>query len=906
MTQPHDEDIMMEMDHSQGDLSQNIEKQRIKNEKRKVRQEYRKLISETEANRKELLEPTNNGLMANVDKANELYQKVVFGTHEATLDAKLLVMSADLGMQKARHLRMGQGGFDETEFISRLVNKMGGHEIDSEQNGMDWSKIGRMAAKWTRKVPTMDFMLGPMSVEHKSRSFVRGARVVRDPKAMRKPQEMREEDIARQENETTKNVMQISDILEACSDKVNLFELVVNPDSFGQTVENIFYLSFLVRDGKVSISEENMDDPNRGQYDDDDEVPEPNEGANIQPMVELTETPTAEDYQSGLLKKQMVMEIDVATWRDLIEIYDIRRPMIPTRHTKEQVEKGKCSPNSDFMAPSSQSEGIPLNDNSTQRPLTSTNSFRRKASIDNKTGQPYHYYHRRHNHHDPTDGRSPSPPFRAANKIQCNADKALTSIQRAATQSWPSFLVQNQLALSCTVIMFALAAHVLVILKEARSGHSVDWIANFSALIPPPIWNNMPLAWTRASLGGPAIENRTPKADWHNPNEARLSLAMTLQYQVVNIDETTGERQVLYGKGWNDLYMVLLWVMIWTALREAAMTFVFIPLGQYFKVGGQTPKFKANVAQGQSKPDIARIKRTKEEEQARQGKLLRFAEQGWLVLYDGCMWSFGIYLLYNSQYWSDTTYYWRDYPNTHLDATMKWYYLIQFAFWLQQLLLAILGIEKRRKDFLEFMIHHIITCLLVGFSYSLNFTSVGHAIFCAMDFSDIVLAACKMLKYMKKDRLADVGFVFFVFTWVLSRHYYYGIIVWSVFTEAQTYGNSGWDPSKGMYLDTSILLGFKVLLLSLYMVLLFWLFMILRVVMKVINGENVQDVRSEDEEEEEIAVAVTMDNEVAVDSKTNFMTFSNEALSTDKISQGTNLLDNQRSRSTANAKSHAM
>ncbi|KAG0377985.1 nuclear protein [Mortierella sp. AD032] len=318
------------------DAARREERERLKNEKRKVRQEYRKLITDTDVNRKVLMDPTNTKLLENVEKANELY-KNVFGTHEATLDAKLLVMSADLGVQKSKQLRMGQGGFDENEYITRLINKLGGYEIDNDQQAMDWTKVGKIAMRWSRKVPTMDFMLGPVAVEHKTRTMSQRTRVVRDPKAMKKPQELREEDIARQENETTKNVLQINTIMEGLERKVNLFKLVINPESFGQTVENIFYLSFLVRDGKASITEVDMADPTLGE----DETWVPAEGANLQPMVELTEVPDAEDYQGGLLKKQMVLEIDMAAWRHLIEVYDIRETMIPTRVSREMQEKGK-------------------------------------------------------------------------------------------------------------------------------------------------------------------------------------------------------------------------------------------------------------------------------------------------------------------------------------------------------------------------------------------------------------------------------------------------------------------------------------------------------------------------------------------------------------------------------------
>lgn len=34
---------------------------------------------------------------------------------------------------------------------------------------------------------------------------------------------------------------------------VNLFEFAINPNDFGQSVENMFYVSFLVKDGRAGI-----------------------------------------------------------------------------------------------------------------------------------------------------------------------------------------------------------------------------------------------------------------------------------------------------------------------------------------------------------------------------------------------------------------------------------------------------------------------------------------------------------------------------------------------------------------------------------------------------------------------------------------------------------------------------
>ena len=68
-------------------------------------------------------------------------------------------------------------------------------------------------------------------------------------------EEMREEDFNKQENETTKNVRQIHRILEHVG-PINMFNFFINPESFSQSVENLFYLSFLIRDGKAYIDDD--------------------------------------------------------------------------------------------------------------------------------------------------------------------------------------------------------------------------------------------------------------------------------------------------------------------------------------------------------------------------------------------------------------------------------------------------------------------------------------------------------------------------------------------------------------------------------------------------------------------------------------------------------------------------
>jgi len=90
---------------------------------------------------------------------------------------------------------------------------------------------------------------------------------------------------------------------------VNLFRFVINPNDFAQSVENLFYLSFLIRDGECAL-----------------EIEEDGE-----PVIFICEQPQLSDYQEGLKKQQLVFEFDVKTWEEAIKVFNITGAIIPQR-----------------------------------------------------------------------------------------------------------------------------------------------------------------------------------------------------------------------------------------------------------------------------------------------------------------------------------------------------------------------------------------------------------------------------------------------------------------------------------------------------------------------------------------------------------------------------------------------
>jgi len=80
---------------------------------------------------------------------------------------------------------------------------------------------------------------------------------------------------------------------------------------------------------------------------------------------------------------------------------------------------------------------------------------------------------------------------------------------------------------------------------------------------------------------------------------------------------------------------------------------------------------------------------------------------------------------------------WTDWPNREMGGLAKWYILVQYAYWIQQIM--VINIEPRRKDYWQMLTHHIVTTILIFTSYGYHQTKVANLILCIMDPGDVFL-----------------------------------------------------------------------------------------------------------------------------------------------------------------------
>ena len=77
--------------------------------------------------------------------------------------------------------------------------------------------------------------------------------------------------------------------------------------------------------------------------------------------------------------------------------------------------------------------------------------------------------------------------------------------------------------------------------------------------------------------------------------------------------------------------------------------------------------------------------------------------------------------------------------------------------------------DVKRKDFMEMMIHHNATILLMMFSWTGHFTRIGTLVMILHDLADPLLELAKMFRYANYRRTCDSIFAIFSLVWIITR-----------------------------------------------------------------------------------------------------------------------------------------
>ncbi|OWF35762.1 Ceramide synthase 4 [Mizuhopecten yessoensis] len=186
-------------------------------------------------------------------------------------------------------------------------------------------------------------------------------------------------------------------------------------------------------------------------------------------------------------------------------------------------------------------------------------------------------------------------------------------------------------------------------------------------------------------------------------------------------------------------------------------------------------------------------------------------------------------------YFLDSKYFWVDMGRQHVPNDVYWYYTIELAFYWN--LVFTLVTDHKRKDFVEMVVHHIVTILLIYFSFACNQLRLGTMVLLVHDSVDFWMAGAKMALYLKKSKTADGLFGIFLLIWFYTRLYIYPFrIVWSGCVQSLQHTT--------IFPVYWLLNG---LLCALQVLHIIWTYMILRMVVAKLTNNELKDVRSDTE-----------------------------------------------------------
>ncbi|KAI4495728.1 hypothetical protein M0802_008351 [Mischocyttarus mexicanus] len=228
---------------------------------------------------------------------------------EIFFDSEAINISSKILTRCTKSLTQNISSYNHIDFANKILRHT--REIpDTLLEDQDWSVLETEMTKFFKRVPEYTFLLGSLRPLEKKEVVCRKLEANKAQAVMKSPENVVVTN--KDEKSVEETVDKIRKFIKYyCKNNqkpLDFFSLILHPNDFGKTIENMLYVSFLVRDGIIKLMKDNT---------------------GILIIQVCSKDMILRSKQTGThVNVQNVMSLNMKQWKVLKDVYKLKKPML--------------------------------------------------------------------------------------------------------------------------------------------------------------------------------------------------------------------------------------------------------------------------------------------------------------------------------------------------------------------------------------------------------------------------------------------------------------------------------------------------------------------------------------------------------------------------------------------------